>query len=99
MAMSNLSQSEASGVGGLPGVPCSRCGNHHRGECRQLPAQSEAERKRHRVEMIDTEINVLGQMWQRPGMSDGQSHLLVKQTTKLLAERGELVAEVGEPDV
>lgn len=33
-----------SGIGGLPGVPCPRCGNHHAGPCGGLPEQSDSPR-------------------------------------------------------
>lgn len=41
----------------------------------------------HRIKTIDTEINVLRGIWQSPVTTLGQSHIIIKQTMKLLAER------------
>lgn len=59
-----------------------------------MAGMTETERKQHRIEMIDTEINVLRIMWQQPGSTPTT---LVGYTAGLVRERDELVAEVGEP--
>lgn len=48
----------------------------------------------HRIEMIDTEINVLRMIWQDPTTTLGQSHLILKYTMELLREQRELEDEI-----
>lgn len=58
------------------------------------------QRKRHRIEMIDTEIEMLKRIWQDPAqgrIDSGRKDGMVEYTAGLIVERRGLVAEVGDP--
>lgn len=58
------------------------------------PAQGEA-RAVHRIEMIDTEINVLRSMYQSSSYSEGEKSLMIKHTVDLCRERRECEEVLG----
>ena len=49
----------------------------------------------HRIEMIDTEINVLRSLYQSGNQSEGQRSQMIKYTTNLIRERKALEEELG----
>ncbi len=49
----------------------------------------------HRIEMIDTEINVLRSMYQSRDHSEGERSLMIKHTADLVREREGLEKELG----